>query len=231
MNKFLNIGFILLLSACNYSHDKVQDSVLNPQKATPPPAKITYKDVSAAVLEPACLSCHSESTGNKGGINLETYAKVFASKDAIKASVASKDMPKAPHPPLNDQQIKMIIDWIEAGALENGADAPPTGGTPPPAPTPSPTPNPTPTPVNISYSMVHEKVIKTNCLKCHTAIAGNKGDVNLENYKNVSGKINDIKSQIEGGTMPPTDGGKPLTDEQKKLILKWIEQGAPEDPK
>lgn len=228
MSKFLNIFFILLLSACNYSHDKIEDSVLKPQKVTPP-AKLTYKDVSAAVIEPACLSCHSDAAGNKGGLNLESYAKVFASKDSIKTLVATKAMPPASRTPLNDQQIKMIIDWVEAGALENGADSPP--GTTPPTPTPTPTPpptNPPVDPVKYSYAMVNEKVIKTNCFKCHTAIAGNSGDVNLENYRNVFEKRNEIKFQIETGAMP-AKGGKPLTPEQKNMILNWIEQGAPEE--
>lgn len=252
---------MLCLTSCNYNQSKKSEATGGgsaPQKLLSPD-EITYKAVNEAVLQPACLSCHSDAAGNKGGVNLETYAKVFAEREIIKQLVAKKEMPPATRGPLDDRQIKMIIDWIEAGALENGKLA---GGEPPVAPptqppvepppqtppvhppvsppvvTPPPPvvvqpPPPTepppvapPEPEKIYFAQVFEKVIKTNCFNCHAAPA-NRGGVNLETYVSVFEMRNEIKFEVENGTMP-TKRGTPLTPKQKKLIVSWIEQGAPE---
>ncbi|MEQ1723304.1 MAG: c-type cytochrome [Pseudobdellovibrio sp.] len=247
MNKIIILAGLLLLSSCNYNQSKnkeVSGSEV-PQKITSP-NELTYKILNDAVIAPACLSCHSDSGGNKAGLNLETYAKVFAKKDLIKDLVAKKEMPPASREALSDQQIKMIIDWIDAGALENGkiADVEPVKPVEPPAqeppvvvlpPEPPPVvvvpPPPVVPPViepeKIYFAKVYAQVIETNCLKCHSAAGGNSGDVNLETYANVFDKRHEIKFEVENGTMP-TKRGTPLTPEQKKLIISWIEQGSPE---
>lgn len=266
MNGILILTVVLFLTSCNYNQSKKNDAAGGggnaPQKILSPD-EITFKIVNEAVIQPACLSCHSDAAGNKGGLNLEGYAKVFAEKNAIKDLVAKKEMPPATRGPIDDRQIKMIIDWIEAGAHENGKLA---GGEPPAPPAQPPTePQPpvTPPPVieppvteppvvvqpptqppvqpppveppvvppaqeKIYFAQVFEKVIKTNCFNCHAAPA-NRGGVNLETYANVFASRHEIKFEVENGTMP-TKRGTPLTDEQKKMIISWIEQGAPEKP-
>ena len=81
----------------------------------------------------------------------------------------------------------------------------------------------------IDYEMVNTTVIKTSCLGCHSQAAGNKGDVNLESYEGVSSELADIKTDILDGSMPKIkrNGGKPLTEIQKQIVLKWIDKGAP----
>jgi uncharacterized membrane protein len=217
MNKILIFVSFLFLLGCNYNQSKNPVSLKDqePQKISSPD-QLTYKIINQNVLAKACLDCHSASGGNRGGINLETYEKVFAVKDRIKAEVASKSMPPASKQALSDQQIKMIIDWIDAGALENGKLADEEPNQPPPTP---PTPPPVvEVPVKISFAEVNEKVIKTNCTQCHSAAGGNRGGVNLETYDNVFVNRLEVKFQVENGSMP-TKRGTPLTNEQKKLLL------------
>ena len=175
MNKILIFVSFLFLLGCNYNQSKNPVSLKDqePQKITSPD-QLTYKIINQNVLATACLNCHSASGGNQFGINLETYEKVFAAKDDIKTAVANKSMPPASQQALSDQQIKMIIDWIDAGALENGKIA---GG--------EPQPDPAPVPVKISFAEVNEKVIITNCTECHSVKGGDQGDLNLQTYANV----------------------------------------------
>lgn len=208
----------LFLFGCNYNQSKnTGDTGAQIQKIVPP-EQITFKMLQTSVL-PECLRCHSAAGGNKGGISLETFADVFKNAHQIRIEVAGGTMP--PTGKLSDAKIKMLTDWIDNGALENGGkpSEPPPAPVPTPAPEPTPTPVPTPVPVpvpaEIKFEDVLTKVIKTSCLKCHSG---------FEIYENVFSKKELIKSEVTSGSMPQDST---LTDEQKKLILNWIEQGAP----
>jgi mono/diheme cytochrome c family protein len=74
-----------------------------------------------------------------------------------------------------------------------------------------------------TYEMVYQQVIQPSCLKCHSG--SGSGDVNLETYQNLLQLKDDVRSTIAKGTMPRRSK---LTEEQKKLILDWIDAGAPE---
>lgn len=62
------------------------------------------------------------------------------------------------------------------------------------------------------------------CIRCHSAPV-NRAGVNVETYQNVVKNLNRIDAAIKSGFMPL---GGSLTALQKKLILEWIEAGAPE---
>ena len=173
MNRhFMICTAALCFLGCSYDPEqKVLELVPIKQKITAP-EQLTFKVVAQSVFKGACLSCHSSSAGNKGGINLEDFESVAKNTGLIRKEVAGKTMP--PSGGLSEDQIKMVTDWIDAGAHEHGSTA---GETPTPAPTPAPTP--------ITFAKVQSLVIKTNCLKCHSEDSGNSGDVNLEHYKNV----------------------------------------------
>ena len=220
---------MLFLFGCNYNQSKVSSDKMpaTTQKITSPD-QLTYKLVKESVLLNACLKCHSEAGGNKGGINLENFENVFKNSHQIRIEVAGGTMP--PTGKLSEEQIKIVTDWIDAGAAENGKVA---GELPTPKPTPTPTststpipaPVPNPVPQKISFEMVYNQVIKTNCLKCHSEIGGNHGEVNLEAYDRVFAKRFEVKFEIETNQMP-TQKGTALTEIQKKLILTWIQQGS-----
>lgn len=193
---------------------------------------ITFEVVKTQVLEKHCFECHSRDT-NKGGVQLETYANVLKEVQGIRDTVFRKSMPprRRTDLKLSDSQIKLIIDWIDAGAKEFGevATSPPVVVNPPTVTPPVAQPPVVIPPIvgDIYFEHVNEYVIKTNCVGCHSEARGNKGDVNLESYAAVLQSLKEVKDSIVDGFMPPKRG-KPLTEEQKKLILNWIDAGAKE---
>ncbi len=241
---------ILVFSGCNYNNSKGSNAQnLQPVQKVTSPEQITFKMVNEAVIANACAKCHSAAGGNKGGVNLESYANVFKLAHEIRQEVAGATMP--PNGKLTEAQIKLITDWIDVGALEFGKIAgevpvipptppstsqtpvvppepPATSGTTPVEPPANPPANPpvVPPTEKINFATVLEKVIQTNCFKCHTAATGNKGDVNLETYENVFHWRAEIADEVSHNRMP-TKRGTPLTPEQKQLILTWISEGAP----
>ncbi len=221
----------LLLFGCNYNESKqlAENGTLTQKIISAD--QITFKIIQEKIINEACLKCHSASGGNKGGINLETFAAVEKLTHEIRKEVAGGTMP--PNAKLSESQIKLLTDWIDAGAFEHGkisgeipTPAPVPKPTPTPAPTPNPTPAPAPAPPKLNFESVFNLVIKTNCLKCHSAAAGNKGDVNLETFENVFLNRNTINDVVSSGEMP-TKRGTPLTLEQKTMILAWIQKGSP----
>jgi uncharacterized membrane protein len=144
MNKIFFILAVTVLSSCNYSRMKKPLQLDEGVRKISSPDEITFKMVNEAVIQPMCLSCHSEAGGNRGGLNLENFENVFKNSHGIRLEVAGGTMP--PRQQLSAEQIKLVTDWIDAGAHENGKV---NAGPQPPAPQPSPTPAPVePPPVN-----------------------------------------------------------------------------------
>src|SRR5437870_2633434 len=98
----------------------------------------------------------------------------------------------------------------------------------------------------LEYSRDIRPILADNCFRCHgpdakQRQAGLRLDLREEALKRlesdavaiVPGKpqasalVSRIMSADESERMPPTDSKKKLTDEQKNLLKRWIEQGAP----
>lgn len=78
-------------------------------------------------------------------------------------------------------------------------------------------------PDSLSYSVIKYYIFDTKCMACHSG-----GNVSLNTYSLVKGRIQDIKkTAIEDLTMPPKKQG-PLTKSEIKILKTWIELGAPE---
>lgn len=191
-----------------------------------PGKQITFNVIMDQVLYNHCNGCHSVDGidgGNAGGVNLDTYENVLKELQAIRSTVISRDMPPRKYKDirLSDAQIKLIVDWIDAGAKENGDDTlnPPVDQPPVVIP---------PIVGEAYFAEVNEYVLKTNCLSCHSTAKSIKGDVNLDNYEAVIHNLKAVKDSIVDDFMPPKRRGIPLTEQQKKLILDWIEAGAKE---
>lgn len=235
MKKVLWTLVFLSLAACNYKLEKLSAPPRVSGEEVMNQTQLDFALVMEKVIQPKCLECHAAAGGNRGGVNLETYAAVFLNLADVKADIEDGSMPKR-RQPLTQAQKDLILNWIAAGAPEKANSPTPT---PTPAPvTPAPQPQPTPTPVTpppspepepvgpevLDYATVKAQVIDRACLKCHSAPA-NRGDVNLESYEEVLKNIVDIKLDVEDGSMPKRST---LTPEQKSLILDWIAAGAPE---
>jgi uncharacterized membrane protein len=234
--KFLKSVIILwtlfALLGCHYKIMKESgESAPNGELAA---ETLDFAVIKNEVIQPRCLECHSPG-GAADFIPLVTYNDVKANLADIKADIADDSMPKN-RAPLTARQKQLVNSWIDAGAPETVTanpvpkPEPPAGPTPPPAET-QPTPEP-PAQVALDWLSVQTLVINKACMDCHAA-PKNRGDVNLETYQNTFINLALVEQQIRGGTMPigkdPVTGEKrKLTDEQKKLILDWIQAGAPE---
>ncbi len=79
----------------------------------------------------------------------------------------------------------------------------------------------------ITFKMVNEQVIATNCSQCHSVAGGNKGGINLEGYTNTFNRVDALRETVvtRANHMAPMPA---LSEAQTKLLLAWIDSGAPE---
>jgi uncharacterized membrane protein len=238
MQKFLLLFLCFGSFGCNYSLSKISAAQRGTGgsgsiEALPPGTLVGYQVIATSIMQPKCLECHSGAGGDAGGINLETYENVAANLGIIKSEVQSNSMPKN-RPVLTAKEKEILFTWIDNGGprTTTSTPTPPTPPLPPTPPTPPAPPVEPPVPPTepdvqfITYEMVNTQVLAPRCIGCHSAEGGKRGDVNLETYENVVGSISDIEEAIESGSMP-RPRNRPLTPEQKKLILTWISRGAP----
>ena len=97
---------------------------------TPTPTPIsstapTFSSIKANILQSNCVSCHSGSLP-AGGYNFSTYGGVRTAVDTgnptfslLYSKIQSGQMPPSPASPLSSDQANVILQWIEAGALNN----------------------------------------------------------------------------------------------------------------
>lgn len=90
--------------------------VTPPVAAPPAPAGPVFAEVFTQVIGPRCAGCHSEAGGNRGGVNLETFANVKSELAAIDEAVATGFMPPRRSGPLTPEQKDLLARWIAAGA-------------------------------------------------------------------------------------------------------------------
>lgn len=222
--KLVLFSIVLALSGCNYNQSKAPpaESTQNGQQTE----SLNYAAVNSKVFANNCISCHSVGGGNRGGVNLETYDQVFKNIVAIRDEVSARQMPPSSRPPLSDSQIQMLLMWIDSGAHEETVlNPPPVEPEQPPVavePIP-PIEPPTEWPEQITFEIVFKQVVGPSCIQCHSEASGNGGDVNLETYDNFVAVKDRVRETVADGSMPRRSR---LSDQQKKLILKWIDQGA-----
>ena len=103
---------------------------------TPSAGAVTFTKDVAPILQRSCQSCHRD--GELAPMALTTYQAVRPWARAIKARVASREMPPwhvdktigitkfKSDPSLSDEEIETIVKWVDAGAPQgNPADMPP----------------------------------------------------------------------------------------------------------
>lgn len=212
----------LSLVSCNYRIDKQtqgRDVVITQADIDSP----DYMTVNAKVIAPKCLECHTNDSGNQGGINLEAYRAVRSAKALIRHTVETGSMPKN-RPRLTASQKKLILVWIDKGMPEHKKPEE-ENSNPVQEPQPvAPAPNPPRDEYKLDFATINNKVIEPACVMCHTAETF-KGKVNLENYAEVFKNLKATQKTIIDGSMPKKGF---LTKVQKQLILTWISAGAPE---
>lgn len=95
--------------------------------APPPPIPLAanYQSIFKNILEPKCVSCHNANLA-EAGIRYDTYAQTILTVDKTTPTqsllytvVLSGEMPLAPLQPLSNQEVAIILKWIQDGALNN----------------------------------------------------------------------------------------------------------------
>ena len=87
---------VFLCVGCNYRTVQKNAQPLNTQQdVNILELSNNYESVRQLVIQNQCLTCHSEATGNKGKLNLETYASLKQNLNQIMYRVLEKrDMPE-----------------------------------------------------------------------------------------------------------------------------------------
>ncbi len=79
---------------------------------------------------------------------------------------------------------------------------------------------------SLDFNLIQARILKSECIMCHSDASGNAAGVNLETYANVKKFIEDVQQTVVvEKTMPP---GKPISNEDQQLLINWISNGAPE---
>jgi uncharacterized membrane protein len=76
----------------------------------------------------------------------------------------------------------------------------------------------------LTFAFLKENIIAPKCLECHSAAGPKK---NLETYDLFVASLDEIDLNVSMDWMPPSKR-EPLTAEEKKILFRWIELGAPE---
>ena len=183
--------------------------------------------ISETILKPKCASCHS-GTNASDRIDVSTYEAIISSniivpgksgESKLYTSVLTGRMPRG-RDKLSSAEVKLIEEWIDAGA----------GETDPQVAPPSPTPKPT-------YEWISKNIIESRCVLCHNTLKP-RGKVDLSSYEALIASTGKEKRPIVPGQaekstfflelleqkMPPDI--KKLTNEETAALRLWIEQGA-----
>jgi hypothetical protein len=166
--------------------------------------------------------CHDANSQGEAE-NLTTYSDLIAS-GFIKAGNASSSklieavteqdpqdvMPPYPYSTLTQEQINMLIKWINQGALNNYCTSCDTS--------------------NVHFSSTIWPIIRDNCKGCHSGTTPSK-NVALTNYQEVLSIAMDnrLKGVLKGQgykLMPPVGA---LNSCKVNQIFKWIDNGANND--
>jgi uncharacterized membrane protein len=199
-----SLGFL----GCNYSTKNAElPTVLTEEKLDQLMLESNYQSVNAKVISGQCLNCHSEATGNKGKLNLETYENIRANLNQIMYRVLEvKDMPEGG---LNETDFALMDMWLTSGAPEKNTQSvmPSLKGP-------------------FNWIVIRDQVLKSNCLDCHSSVSPEAG-LDLSDYDqfvNNYAKIFDRTFVKQDMPPEPYDG---LSANEKQAVLKWISQGFP----
>lgn len=97
----------------------------SPTPTPSPGPQPTFTYIEKNILTASCVTCHS-AKNSRGGVALETYAAVLKTvnkktptKSLLYSETQSGSMSPRPRQVLNSEQLRLILSWIEKGALNN----------------------------------------------------------------------------------------------------------------
>jgi len=163
--------------------------------------------------------CHNTATNDNDGIALTNYSQImnYAEPfslgnselwdDAINETDPDKIMPPPGSTPLTQEEMTIISNWINQGALNNSCSECDT---------------------TFTFNAAIFPIIENNCSGCHSG-SNPEGNLLLTNHAQIqsaalSGNLMDRINGI-GGIMPPLSDG--ISTCNKERIQSWIDAGAP----
>lgn len=189
------------------------------------PNKIYFQQQVLPILISNCTlsGCHDDASHEEGVI-LTTYLKVMTTGDinpgspqnselyeVITDTDPDKRMPPPPRSPLSPDQITIIRQWIQQGALNLSCASICDTAV-------------------FTYSGAVKPLMTTKCQGCHSGGAAS-GGIDLSSFNGVksvatNGSLWGAINHLSGFTAMPQNGAK-LSDCEIEQIRKWIDSGSP----
>jgi len=173
-------------------------------------AEVTWEGAIGPMLAETCSGCH----GKVGGFNAESYEEVMKAVtpgdpdgSRIVASQQGGDHPGQ----LDEDQLAMLVAWIEAGAPQGapaeGATGEGGGGA-------------------AVWAGSIETLFADQCGKCH----GSMGGFSAESYEDVMKAVEPGDPDASGVVEVQKAGDHPgqFTEDELLRVIDWIASGAPE---
>lgn len=201
-----------------------------PPPDTMPPAvvcdsdSVFFEQTIGPMLASYCATegCHDAIT-HEEGVRLYDYAHVMQlvtpgqpnQSDLMTDGIwenGNDQMPPSDEPQLTQDQIQLVVTWIQQGA-QNNSCVPSACDT-----------------TNVTFSGTIVPTLSTFCTGCHGGSSPD-GGIDLTTYAGVVPTVNDgtlagaIQHQNGFEAMPPVGSG--LSDCRIQQVLDWIAQGAP----
>ncbi len=169
-------------------------------------SELSFQDIKSQILEPYCINCH---TGIHKSFEMYSIVRIASNNilDRISTTNFVRRMPVGPNS-LDPTLIMLFKDWIgqgkpefvESKINEINIDS-----------------------VQYSFADIKEFVLKpNNCFECHS---------HFEDYSTTIENLTSITSTFQTDRMPypVAKGGQvePLSMQQKKMWMSWVDQGAP----
>lgn len=188
------------------------------------PAKVYFQQQVLPVLVSNCAmsGCH-DVTSHEGDVILTSYDQVMSTAgiragrpfdselyQKITDSDPGDRMPPPPQAALPQQQVQLIRQWIEQGALnlscENMCDS-----------------------NNFTFGAAIRPLVSNKCQGCHSGVAP-QGGIDLSTYDGIRARVTDGKlwgsiNHLAGYSPMPKNGTK-LSDCEIAQFRKWIAAGA-----
>jgi uncharacterized membrane protein len=208
---FMVLNLVFVSVGCNYNHTKstvvpngeVNKAMVNSQSI------LDYNTIHSQVIQGYCLNCHSNTNGNQGNLNLETYASVKINADRIYyRTIEMKNMPSVYN--LKPMDYQLLKDWLEAGSPEraNGQRPINLNGK------------------NINWDFIQKEIFYFRCLECHSQ-PNPITNLDLENIEVVKSKITKIFEKTILISDAQDNTHQALSPNEKLALMKWISLGMP----
>lgn len=163
------------------------------------------------IFKTYCVSCHFDGGPAPGNFN--DVAVITARLDKINDRVfVRKDMPPRGSSQLSSAESSLLKKWIDCGG--------PLGSTPPTPPTPKDTTGP-------SFATELKPLFQAKCTGCHDGSGPGVGPGDFNIYNDVKRAVD--SANLEGRVFVIQDmpQGDTLSVQQRILLKKWLEKGAP----